>query len=108
MNKNIEIPDWIGKTNVSEDRETTLELLRVFANLLGEPLPYFNAEQNDDDFLKDVCDIANRLDYDIEKDVEPLDIGVLVGFTRTPIGRFNAELAGRVWLLKRALEENDA
>lgn len=107
VNKDVVIPEWIGKTNVHEDRETTLELLNVYADLVEEPLPELSTGLNNNDFLKETCDIANKFNIKI-KDIELPEMGIWVGFPETPIGRLNAKLAGIVWLLKRAEEEDNA
>lgn len=112
MNKDVEIPEWIGKKQAPEDKETTLELVKTFADLMEEPMPKFPkfiADLDDGAFLIEVGDFVNPMYTRVMKsDLKfPLPVGVWVGFPETPVGRANACLAGVVWQLKRALEESD-
>lgn len=104
MNKDIKIPDWIGKSNVPEDRETTIELLEVYASLIETSCPYIGKTLNDEDFLEMACTTTNTLNT-LFGDFPLPELGIWTGFPTTPIGKLNAALAHRVWLVKRALEE---
>jgi hypothetical protein len=110
MNKNVEIPYWIGKFNAPEDTSSTMELLQTFSDIIEEPMPEIEIKRwerwNKDVFLVKACDITNNFMEKI-KDVKLPEMGVWTGFPETPIGRFNAQLGATVWLLKRALEEKD-
>lgn len=107
MNKDIEIPDWIGKQNVPEDKETSLELVKVYADLIEVPYHVIDITLEDEEFIEVICDAVNILNASIKELTLP-DVNIWVGFPRTPIGNLNAALAHRVWLLKRVSEENDA
>lgn len=107
MNKDVEIPGWIGKNNVPEDKGTTIELLEAYANLIEAPYQRVDETLEDKDFLEEICNAVNLLNASIKELTLP-DVGLWVGFPRTPIGNLNAALAHRVWLLKRVLEKADA
>lgn len=105
MNKDVVIPEWIGKVNVHmpEDRGTTLELLNILAEMLGENHPEIKSDLDDGAFVAAVVDVANKLSRAM-KDLELPDMGIWVGFPDTPVGKLNAALASKVWCVKRALE----
>jgi len=98
----LELPWWVGKHTVHEGREDTMELLRVWANWIGEPEPTFNTDWSvsDKDFIGAVCDLVNTKYFPKSKALENPErkgTGIWVGFPDTPTGRLNSSIASQLW-----------
>ena len=98
------LPDWMGKECVPENRETTIELLTIWAALLDVGGPIDPTNLSDTGWVKWACIEADALqkitDAKIPKREDGIT-GVWVGFPDTPIGRLNGKLVGAVFFVWR-------
>lgn len=96
------VPQYIGNVKIPENRETTHQLLRCWAELLDEVasieplLKNLKEKSVEGDFIKQASEIAMYLTECMgEKKLEPkANTDIYTGNPRTMIGYFNSRTAG--------------
>jgi hypothetical protein len=106
-NENI-LPNWLGKTGVSETLDGTIQLAKSLTDMMEYRDLTEDIKKTDGDIPK-LCDLFNTtiLNEIPQEGMAKVTTRIFVGFPESPLGRLNASLGGTAFALREYLANKE-